>query len=81
MTIKFKESNPLDRLLLFFGKKRAYKIPVMESPYSYNVLQPENFFRALFRPAFKPPPSGWVYMDTITCKPINDKGGEHEKEK
>lgn len=68
MTLIFREPNLLDKFLLLFGKKRAYKIPrqkVERQPHDYCTLQPENFFRALMRPANVPLPSGWIYRDSF----------------
>ena len=65
MTIKFTEPNIFDKILESFGKKRAFKVPEKDKPYAYHTIQPENFLRALLRPANVPPPPGWFYREDI----------------
>lgn len=52
-----------DKILAWFGKRRAVKIPRGMQPYDYVVPQCESFFCALFRPKGKPLPPGWIYWD------------------
>lgn len=61
MTIRIEPSSRADRILAFFGKKRAVLIPADTQPYGYYIAPRESFLRALLRPANRCPPKGWIY--------------------
>jgi len=68
MTIKFRQPNYFDKLLKIAGKRRSFKVPVEYGNYSYSSIQPESFFRALFRPVNRKLPAGWFYPDDFIKK-------------
>lgn len=69
MTILRPKEEWTDRLLRGMGKKRAVSVPVEfdRERLSGAYLQciKESFWRALVRPAGKPPPTGWVYISDL----------------
>lgn len=75
MTIQIQKANIWDKILGFFGKKRAVYLPPDSNGYDYSLARRENFFRALFRSVSEQPPEGWVYLSDIE----NDLSGDNNK--
>ena len=67
MTIKIERPSFQDKILAYFGKKRAVFIPD-DRKGGYFVAPRECFFSALFRPKCKVLPQGWVYCDDNETK-------------
>ena len=63
MTIKIPPPDIWDKILSFFGKKRALFIPPDNEKYAYKIARRENFVCALLRPRRKELSDGWGYWD------------------
>jgi hypothetical protein len=66
MTLKIPKDNLFDKILHYFGKRRAVMIPEDTfrkfGPYVYAHAVKEGFWRALLRPKGQDPPEGYVYF-------------------
>ena len=63
MTLMIEPKGKKDKILAYFGKKRAVCFPKVSNPSAYSVARREGFLSALFRPKGKPLPEGMTYWD------------------
>jgi len=63
MTLMIEPKGNKDKILAYFGKRRAVYFPKTSNPNAYCVAPREGFFSALFRPKGKPLPEGMAYWD------------------
>jgi hypothetical protein len=63
MSLKIEPLGIADRVLAWFGKRRAVYIPSCPERFGYYYAPRERFFRALLRPKTEQPPKGWCYLE------------------